>query len=138
MSPAPAGRSRSRTRRTNGQQTGTLGGRGRRGSHSRSWPPPAAGRPGGNAASGNISATKGLVTTTPAGTKPVSSVTWAVYRDVNSLDPIFAFDYPENTAVSLMCESLLLQAPDGSLAPWPGHAVEPVTDHSSCSPSSPG
>jgi len=72
---------------------------------------------GGNATSGNISATKGLVATTPAGTKPVSSMTWAVYRDVNSLDPIFAFDYPENTAISLMCESLLRQAPDGSLQP---------------------
>jgi peptide/nickel transport system substrate-binding protein len=72
---------------------------------------------GGNAASGNISATKGLVTTTAAGTKTVPSITWAVYRDVNSLDPIYAFDYPENTAMALMCESLLLQAPDGSLQP---------------------
>ena len=45
------------------------------------------------------------------------SATWAVYRDVNSLDPIFAFDYPENTAISLMCESLLRQAPDGSIGP---------------------
>src|SRR6266571_7107834 len=72
---------------------------------------------GGNASTGNISATKGLVTTTAAGTKTVPSITWAVYRDVNSLDPIYAFDYPENTAISLMCESLLLQAPDGSLQP---------------------
>ena len=72
---------------------------------------------GGNAASGNISATKGLVTTTPAGTTTVPSITWAVYRDVNSLDPIYAFDYPENTTVSLLCESLLRQAPDGSLQP---------------------
>ena len=62
-----------------------------------------------------ISPTKGLVVSTTAGTKPVSSVTWAVYRDVNSLDPIFAFDYPENTAVSLMCESLLKQSPDGAI-----------------------
>ena len=77
----------------------------------------ACGRSAGNPASGNVSATKGLVTTTPAGTKAVSSVTWAVYRDVNSLDPIYAFDYPENTAVTLMCESLLKQAPDGSLHP---------------------
>ena len=67
--------------------------------------------------SGLVSPTKGLVATTPAGTKPVQSVTWAVYRDVNSLDPIFAFDYPENTADSLMCESLLLQAPGGALKP---------------------
>ena len=67
--------------------------------------------------SGIVSPTKGLVATTPAGTKPVQSVTWAVYRDVNSLDPIFAFDYPENTADSLMCESLLVQAPGGALKP---------------------
>jgi peptide/nickel transport system substrate-binding protein len=67
--------------------------------------------------SGIVSPTKGLVATTPAGTKPVQSVTWAVYRDVNSLDPIFAFDYPENTTDSLMCESLLLQAPGGALKP---------------------
>ena len=58
-----------------------------------------------------------LATTTPAGTKPVGRVVWAVYRDVNSLDPIVAFDYPENTADSVMCESLLRQAPDGSLIP---------------------
>ena len=71
----------------------------------------------GSGEAGSISPTKGLVATTAAGTKPVASVTWAVYRDVNSLDPIFAFDYPENTAISLMCESLLRQAPDGSTEP---------------------
>jgi peptide/nickel transport system substrate-binding protein len=75
------------------------------------------GRSASNGAAGNVSATKGLVTGTAAGTGPVSSVTWAVYRDVNSLDPIYAFDYPENTAISLMCESLLRQKPDGSLEP---------------------
>jgi len=71
----------------------------------------------GSQAAGNISPTKGLVTDTQAGTKTVPSMTWAVYRDVNSLDPIFAFDYPENTADSLMCESLLRQAPNGALQP---------------------
>src|SRR6185312_4283200 len=71
----------------------------------------------GSQAAGNISPTKGLVAATPAGTKTVSSMTWAVYRDVNSLDPIFAFDYPENTAVSLMCESLLKQSAAGAIAP---------------------
>jgi ABC-type glycerol-3-phosphate transport system substrate-binding protein len=29
-----------------------------------------------------------LAVTTKAGTKPVDKVVWAVYRDVNSLDPI--------------------------------------------------
>ena len=77
----------------------------------------ACGRSAGSTAPGTVSPTKGLVATTPPGTTAVSSVTWAVYRDVNSLDPIYAFDYPENTAISLMCESLLRQAPDGSLQP---------------------
>jgi peptide/nickel transport system substrate-binding protein len=71
----------------------------------------------GSSTSGNISPTQGLVASTTAGVKTVPSMVWAVYRDVNSLDPIYAFDYPENTADSLMCESLLRQAPDGSLQP---------------------
>ena len=78
---------------------------------------PASGGSSSSSSAGSVSPTKGLVATSPAGTKPVPSVTWAVYRDVNSLDPIYAFDYPENTAVSLMCESLLRQAPDGSIQP---------------------
>src|SRR5690242_513395 len=76
-------------------------------------------------AAGNISPTKGLVTSTPAGTKTVPSMVWAVYRDVNSLDPIFAFDYPENTADSLMCESLLRQAPNGALQPGLASVADP-------------
>src|SRR5438876_5569931 len=79
----------------------------------------------GSAAAGNISPTKGLVAATAAGTKTVPSMVWAVYRDVNSLDPIFAFDYPENTADSLMCESLLRQAPDGSLQPGLASVANP-------------
>jgi len=65
---------------------------------------------------------------TAPGSKPVSSVTWAVYRDVNSLDPIFAFDYPENTAISLMCESLLKQQPDGSIVPGLATMANPSPD----------
>src|SRR6476661_6566973 len=78
---------------------------------------PSTGGGGGGSSAGNVSPAKGLVTTSPAGTKPVSSVVWAVYRDVNSLDPIYAFDYPENTTDSLMYESLLRQGADGSLGP---------------------
>ena len=47
----------------------------------------------------------------------MSSVVWATNRDVISLDPITSAGYPEYTADSLMCESLLRQAPDGSLRP---------------------
>ena len=84
--------------------------------------------------SGIVSPTKGLVATTPAGTKPVPSVVWAVYRDVNSLDPIFAFDYPENTADSLMCESLLLQAPGGAIEPGLATVSTPSPDHDGVHP----
>ena len=68
-------------------------------------------------APGNVSPVKGLVAITPAGTKPVSSVVWAINRDVVSLDPIYDAAFPEYTADSLMCESLLRQAPDGSIEP---------------------
>jgi peptide/nickel transport system substrate-binding protein len=50
---------------------------------------------------------------------------WAVTRDVKSLDPIFALGYPEYTAESLMCESLLRQAPNGSLQPGLATAANP-------------
>ncbi len=66
---------------------------------------------------GDVSPVKGLVAMTPAGTKPVPSVVWAINRDVISLDPIYDAAYPEYTADSLMCESMLRQAPDGSIEP---------------------
>jgi hypothetical protein len=47
-------------------------------------------------------------------------VTWAVYRDVTSLDPVYGSGYPENTADPLMCESLLRQTPDGAAGAGPG------------------
>jgi peptide/nickel transport system substrate-binding protein len=70
-----------------------------------------------DSSAGNLSPTADLTSTTPPGEKSVPQVTWAVYRDVNSLDPAFAFDYPENTAISLMCESLLLQNAGGAIEP---------------------
>jgi peptide/nickel transport system substrate-binding protein len=69
------------------------------------------------AAPGDVSPVKGLVAITPAGTRPVPSVVWAINRDVISLDPIYDAAFPEYTADSLMCESLLRQAPDGSIEP---------------------
>ena len=72
---------------------------------------------GSASSSGRVSSATGLAAVTPAGTKPVSSVVWATNRDVISLDPLFSAGYPEYTADSLMCESLLRQAPDGSLQP---------------------
>lgn len=59
---------------------------------------------------------KNLVATTAPGTKDPGPLVWATYRDVQTLDPAFAFDYPDNTAVTLMCESLLRIQPDGQIA----------------------
>lgn len=72
---------------------------------------------GGLAGASGSASPNHLVTSTPAGTKPVSKVVWAVYTTVITLDPIFTFTYPENTAVSLMCEALLKQAPTGKIEP---------------------
>lgn len=67
----------------------------------------------------------GLATSTPAGTQPVDSITWALYRDVNNLDPVFAFDYPENTTIALLCEQPLRQAPDGTIVPGLADVTSP-------------
>ena len=53
--------------------------------------------------------------TTTAATADADPITWAVYRDVQTIDPLYAFDYPDNTALTLMCESLLRTAPDGTI-----------------------
>jgi peptide/nickel transport system substrate-binding protein len=66
-----------------------------------------------------------LPTTTPKPTGPVDSVTWATYRPVQTIDPIQAFDYPDNTAVTLLCESLLRQQPDGSITSGLAEASHP-------------
>ncbi len=59
-----------------------------------------------------------LVTMTPAASGTYTSpVTWGLYREVSSLDPIFAFDYPENTAIASMCDTLIRQSPEGVVGP---------------------
>src|SRR5690348_5392298 len=83
----------------------------------------SANGPGSPAA--NVSPVKGLTPVTPAGSRPVSSVVWAITRDPKSLDAIDTYGYPENTADALMCESLLRQAPDGSLEPGLATATHP-------------
>jgi peptide/nickel transport system substrate-binding protein len=64
-----------------------------------------------------VATTSSPESTTPPATSDVDHVTWATYREANTLDPIYAFDYPENTVINSMCESLLLQQPDGKIAP---------------------
>src|SRR5260221_4563382 len=73
----------------------------------------ACGRSTGGTNTGSV----GLANTTPAGSKAVDKIVWGVYRETNSLDPIYAFDYPENTVLAVLCEQLLTQAPDGAIGP---------------------
>jgi peptide/nickel transport system substrate-binding protein len=58
-----------------------------------------------------------LSPTTPAAKGDTGALTWATYREVGTLDPIQAFDYPENTVITSMCDSLMQQQPDGSYRP---------------------
>src|SRR4051812_38084013 len=74
--------------------------------------PGAASEPAASGASKGASAD--LSPTTPAAKGDTGAVTWATYREVGTLDPIQAFDYPENTVITAMCDSLLQQQPDGS------------------------
>lgn len=75
------------------------------------------GRPDTSATAISDSKFLGLPSVTSAAAGPADSATWALYRDPTTIDPALAFDYPENTVVSTMCESLLRQQPDGSLTP---------------------
>jgi peptide/nickel transport system substrate-binding protein len=70
------------------------------------------------------SALQGLSPTTPAATQDVDKVTWATYRDTSTLDPIYAFDFPDNAVLSVVCDSLLRQEPNGELTPAVATSVE--------------
>ena len=67
-----------------------------------------------SAPNGTTSATAGLVAASPPATGPYTQpIVWALYRETSTLDPIYAFDYPENTATAAMCDTLLRQPPTG-------------------------
>jgi peptide/nickel transport system substrate-binding protein len=79
----------------------------------------------GGAPKQSASADAQLSPTTPAAKGPTGPVTWATYREVQTLDPIQAFDYPENTVIYSMCESLLQQQPDGTIKPGLASVEQP-------------
>jgi len=62
-------------------------------------------------------ATTDYTVLTPKPTTQAGDVVWATYRETQTLDPIKAFDYPENTVDPLLCDSLLRQSPDMTLVP---------------------
>jgi peptide/nickel transport system substrate-binding protein len=72
--------------------------------------------------------TANLSPTTSAAKGDTGEVTWATYREVGTLDPIQAFDYPENTVITAMCDSLLQQQPDGSFKPGLASKVDTPDD----------
>jgi peptide/nickel transport system substrate-binding protein len=71
----------------------------------------------GSASSATPASTNALQATTPPAKGEAGKIVWATYREVGTLDPIQAFDYPENTVVTALCDSLIKQQPDGTLAP---------------------
>jgi peptide/nickel transport system substrate-binding protein len=60
---------------------------------------------------------KVISATTPAGETEVDRITWALYREPTSVDPIMIGDYPENTVGTLLCESLFRQTPESEIGP---------------------
>ena len=67
---------------------------------------------------------------TPAPTGEADSAVWATYRETSTLDPLFGFDYPDNMAMAVACESLLRQNPDLTIGPGLAESVEYTTDTS--------
>lgn len=79
----------------------------------------ASGSRGGDAGgTGGAEADSELLQTTPAAAAMADKVTWnSTYGELASLDPVKAFNYPENTIVSNLCESLFQIQPDLSVQP---------------------
>ncbi|MEU5218241.1 ABC transporter substrate-binding protein [Streptomyces sp. NPDC020807] len=58
-----------------------------------------------------------LSATTPKARGEIDSFTWALYAEPPTLDYTLAFDYPQNTVLSNVCESLMRWTPRLTLEP---------------------
>ncbi|MFB7617853.1 ABC transporter substrate-binding protein [Kitasatospora sp. NPDC056181] len=58
-----------------------------------------------------------LSASTPPAAGPIDSFTWATYAEPPTLDYTQAFDYPQNTVLANVCESLMRWTPQLTLAP---------------------
>ncbi len=75
---------------------------------------------------GNAGSVNQLSPTTDPPTKEVTTpVVWATYRMVQTIDPVQAFDYPEDTVDTTLYDSLLRQNPDGTISPGVAVATYP-------------
>ena len=79
-------------------------------------------RRGRRARAGHAGAT--LTATTPAPSGEVDRVTWALYAEPQSLDWVYGYDYPPNTVLANVCESLLRIGPDFAVQPNLAETVE--------------
>ncbi|WP_022894670.1 ABC transporter substrate-binding protein [Agromyces subbeticus] len=69
-----------------------------------------------------------LATTTTPGTEPVDEVKWNLPYEPMSLDPIYGFNYAENTVTANLCESLLRLTPDLKTEPGLATSVSQPDD----------
>lgn len=69
-----------------------------------------------------------LATTTEPGTAPVELVKWNLPYEPMSLDPMYTFNYAENTVVANLCDSLVRMKPDLSTEPGLAAAVTQPDD----------
>mgnify|MGYP003574929503 FL=1 len=65
-----------------------------------------------------------LADSTEAPTKEIDNFSWAMYAEPFSLDYAYAFDYPDNTVLSNVCESLFRWNADLSTSPGLATGVE--------------
>lgn len=66
-----------------------------------------------------------LAVTTAAASGPLDTVSWNVpYGEPDTIDPIKAFNYSENTVVANLCESLMRTQPDNTITPALAESVE--------------
>ena len=72
---------------------------------------------GAASGTGAASANWKLTTKTAATTGDIDSYSFAVYSEPASLDYAYAFDYPDNSVLANVCESLLRLNPDYTLSP---------------------
>ena len=86
--------------------------------------PTAAELGGGSSSAGAVAALS--PTTGPPTGAYAKPVVWATYRMVDTLNPTQAFDYPENTVDTALCDSLLRQEPDGAIVSGLATATYPT------------
>lgn len=89
---------------------------------------PTGSQPGGTQAGGLSVDMENLATTTEPGPQPVDRVDWNLPYEPMSIDPMYAFNYAENTVVANLCESLVRLTPDFTTEPGLASSVEQPDD----------